>query len=150
MGHGRKHHGKRGEDDAQKEGGDRSQDGDDDLRKPFISKDGRSAKHTPQPATAQSSFCTMKNTLFIIILAGGLVAICLAFAVLLTTSESNGGGMTHMGSNFGFLAMIIVGALMMIMGSILWIVDVCCVNVKSSEPSPTQSDYDEESYSRQY
>ena len=115
----------------------------------FITKASKNAKHTPQPATAQSSFCTMKNTLFIIILAGGLVAICLAFAVLLTTSESNGGGMTHMGSNFGFLAMIIVGALMMIMGSILWIVDVCCVNVKSSEPSPTQSDYDEESYSRQ-
>ena len=115
----------------------------------FIPKGGKNARHT-QPATAPSSFCTMKNTLYIIILAGGLVAICLAFAVLLTTSESNGGGMTHMGSNFGFLAMIIVGALMMIMGSILWIVDVCCGNVKASEPSPTQSDYDEESYSRQY
>ena len=110
----------------------------------FIPKASKNAKRAPQPATAQSSFCTMKNTLFIIILAGGLVAICLAFAVLLTTSESNGGGMTHMGSNFGFLAMIIVGALMMIMGSILWIVDVCCVNVKSSEPPVTQSDYDEE------
>jgi len=146
MGHGKKHRGKREEGDAQVV--NESQDGEDDPKKPLFSKNGRSAKHT-QPATAQSSFCTMKNTLFIIILAGGLVAICLAFAVLLTTSESNGGGMTHMGSNFGFLAMIIVGALMMIMGSILWIVDVCCVNVKSSEPSPTQSDFDEESYSRQ-
>jgi hypothetical protein len=142
MAHGKKHRVKREEGDAQVVDG--SQDGEDDLKRPFISKNSKSAKHT-QAATAQSSFCTMKNTLFIIILAGGLVAICLAFAVLLTTSESNGGGMTHMGSNFGFLAMIIVGGLMMIMGSILWIVDVCCVNVKPSEPPVTQGDYDEES-----
>jgi len=76
-------------------------------------------------AQAGKSFCTFKNTLYIIILSGGLISICLAFAVLMTTEESKGGGMSNMGSNFAFLAMMIIGCLFFVVGSILWIVDSC-------------------------
>ena len=97
--------------------------------------DGSSSSVNGGSKDCCGSFCSIKNMLYVVTLSTGLIAIIASLAIVLGKSESDGGGFSNIGSNLGSLAMLVLGALLILFGGILWLVDACCLTVAAPRPA---------------